>query len=110
MADRKDFVKIRTSVLLDRHHRITQEQFDTIYEEEEKMREKILLPLNDLVGLHTWAIQFSIRNVGEYFVDIYLSNRNDYELVVSTVSRLITDKKMTFWSMGTIDDYIGNRL
>jgi hypothetical protein len=104
----KNFIKIRTSVMLN-GTKITQEQIDGIYEEEERIREKLILPLNEAIGLHNWAIQFTIISYGDYFADIYLDDLEKYGVMVSIIRNHVTDRQLTFWYQGGIAKYIGSQ-
>ncbi len=118
MASRTDFIKIRINLVLDPDNDIDfdsinglnfkDEFYDKIYEKEDSVRSEIILPINDLAGLHSWAIRLiqSPERKNKFHAHIYLDNQNNYQQVVEIITKGLKDFELTFSFMGDVDSYL----
>jgi len=120
MTDRKDFIKIRTHILIDpnKHFVFGEDgklKWDTdcleeFYEADAKFRDPILGFINDEVGLYNWAIRFQPFYTGQYEVYVYCDNDTDFHKIKSIILDKLRDHTFRLITRnGTIDDYIANR-
>ena len=119
MDNQTYFIKIRVGLVLnpnidvtsngiDGRPSFTQEFKEKLYEYEEAFRVKIIIPINELIGTHNWAIKF-IQHPTEkptFFADIYTDNLNDYSKIVSLIKNSIDNIEFSYYYKGTINDYI----
>jgi len=122
MTHRTDFIKIRTALVLnpnidvtsrgiDGRPTFTPEFMEKLYDYEEEFRKLIILPINEAVGLHNWAIQF-IQHPTEkprFFADIYVDNSEDCPKIVSTIQNIIQDIHFSYYYKGTVGNYINEQ-
>jgi hypothetical protein len=110
MSHGTNYIKIRTALNLNPSVDLTSNGFsqpfrERLYEHEEQFREQIIIPINDAIGLHNWAILFS-QSIPSYFCDIYVDNKEHYSSVVAIVTNKIRDVEFQFFYKGTVDDYL----
>lgn len=120
MADRNDFVKIRTHILIDPNKYLIfgddgaikwdTERLEEFYDADAKFREPIIGFINDEVGLHNWAIRFQPFYTGEYEVYVYCDNDDDFPKIKSIVLDRLREHTFRLISKaGNVDDYLANR-
>jgi hypothetical protein len=111
-----DFIKVRNFLSIDRRTDITsdglhfsQEFKDRLSDIDELVRSKIIIPINEKVGLHNWAVTF-VQNSSQFFCDIYSSDKTHFDMIVSIISNRLTDMDIElFEHKGTISDYKNNK-
>jgi hypothetical protein len=107
-----DFIKVRTLLTVDRRVDLTSDGLrfsqsfkDRLNDTDELVRSRIIIPINEAVGLHNWAVTF-VENSNQFFSDIYAEDRNQYETIVSIISsRLIEIEIELFSYKGRISEY-----
>lgn len=107
---RTDFIKVR--VHLNRGIKYNAQGYfdqsfkDLLNEEDERFRSRIIIPINESVGLHNWAINF-VENPGVgFFVEVFADNREVAGRIFSIASARIEDANLMFWYCGNIDRYL----
>lgn len=115
MDHRTDYIKIRTALTLNRRFDLTSKGFsqefkDKLTDYEESFRAKIIIPINDTIGLHNWAILFTEIPEPEpkYFCDIYTDDTTQYSKVVAIIKERIEDVEFYFSYKGTVMDYLND--
>jgi hypothetical protein len=109
---RTDFVKIRVFLpgspvsITSNGPRFSDEFMDRLYNVEEDFRNHLIIPLNEWVGLHNWAIRFVKVFEKQYFADTYAENEGAFATVKDVVNQIMPDFQFTFYWKGTIDDYL----
>jgi hypothetical protein len=110
-----NYIKIRTALALNLSFDLTsngvgfsQAFKDKLTDYEEQFRSQIMIPINEIVGLHNWAILFSEvpQSPPKFFCDIYTDDKNHYSNVVAIVTNRIRDVEFYFFYKGTVNDYI----
>lgn len=118
MAHGTNYIKIRTGLHKGLEHvpspdgkiKFSDAFMQRLYDEEEGFRAKIMIDINEKVGLHNWAIQF-IEHPTEkptFFADIWVDNQEDYPIIIGIIRSIITDIEFSYYYKGTVDSYIAN--
>lgn len=116
MDEKTNFIKIRVFLLnspLITSNGILQERNrkeEEYYNPEEQIREKIILSINDKIGLHNWAIKFieEPEPPRKFAALLYADNENDALIIKNILfDKLGNDLKNCYYK-GTVNDYIGN--
>ena len=109
-----DFIKVRNFLTINRRTDITsdglfsQEFKERLTDMDELVRSKIIIPINEVVGLHNWAVTF-VQNHNQFFCDIY-SEKIHYDVIVSIISNRLTDMDIELFEYkGTISEYKNNK-
>jgi len=107
-----DFIKVRAhlnrGLSYDAQGKFAQSFKDLLYEEDENFRSKIIVPINEAVGLHNWATDF-VENPGVGFlVDIYADNREEAIKIKSIIQERVADIDFEFFYKGDIDKYLSD--
>ena len=79
---------------------------DRIYALEDQLRSIIMLPLNDSIGLHNWAIRFvqlTPFSEKEFFVDISADTYDEYVRIFFIIRDLLEGYKLTPFYQGPVD-------
>lgn len=80
----------------------TQSFKDFLYETDEAFRSKVMIPINEDVGLFNWAIDF-IENPGQGFlVDIYCDNDSAFVRIHRIIVERFPDVEFLFWKKGPV--------
>src|SRR5688572_5828673 len=118
MTEKPEYIRIRVGLVLDPSRDIlfrnekgspafTPEFVTKLHEEDAKFREPIITFINDAVGTHNWAIQFSEFYDGKTFdVRVYCPNQDDYWTIRNIVLERIRNIPFNFYYMGVIENYI----
>ena len=79
---------------------------DNIVDEEERFRAKIILPINDEIGLTNWAVVFTQAGLSDvdFFVDIYADTKDDAKTIKDIIENKLPDIKFSQRHKGTIRD------
>ena len=114
-----NFIKIRTRLILDPRNDIEKKHESEIYNFssnfrnniniiEEEFRSQIIMQINDLIGLHNWAITFVqvSRTQPFYFADIYADDLQDFNTIRQLVSVKLDSFNLSFYYIGTIEKYL----
>lgn len=118
MEKKTNFIKVRTFVIIKEGDKIsisdngTFNGSDAFVEKvnnySEKFRAAIITFINDVIGLHNWAVTFTpFSDDGSiYDVKIYSDNEdNDGVKIKNIIEERITDRELKFSYGGTINDY-----
>lgn len=107
---RTDFMKVRAhlnkGLKYDSHGHFAQSFVNTLYEEDEKFRSAVIVPINEQIGLHNWAIDFIECPGVCFFVDIYADSVDDARKIRRIVEQRVPDIEFEFFHKGTIADYL----
>ncbi|PZQ94734.1 MAG: hypothetical protein DI539_30840 [Flavobacterium psychrophilum] len=103
---RTDFIKVRThlntGLRYDSNGKFTQEFRNSLYEHDEDFRSKVIIPINELVGLHNWAIDFvEVPGIG-FFADIFADSESNYYAIRSIISAKIPDTDFEYFFKGNV--------
>jgi len=108
-----DYIKIRTALTLNPSFDLTSNGFspkfkDRLIDYEEQFRNQIMMPINESVGLHNWAILFTEvpQSTPKFFCDIYTDDQTHYTRIVAIVTNRIRDVEFHFFNKGTVNDYL----
>ncbi len=114
-----NFIKVRTRLILDpridieKKHNSEINNFSSNFINkinilEEDLRSQIIIQINDLIGLHNWAITFVQVSSTEpfYFADICADNLQDFNIIREFVSDKLSSINLSFYYIGTIKDYL----
>lgn len=85
---------------------------DRLYTKEEEIRSRILLQLNDSIGLFNWAILFVqlTPHSKNFFADIWVNNYDDYAKVFYTIRDHLNEYNLTPFYKGTVDQLLTQEL
>lgn len=72
-----------------------------LYDEDEKFRSKVIIPINEVVVFNNWAIDF-IENPGVGFIVDVFSNPDDFHKIKKIVLERIPDIDFEFFHKGDI--------
>ena len=118
MNSRTDFIKIRTSLhfglypmeITNNGVKFNDNFIDRFIDVEEEFRSKIMLPINEAVGLHNWAIMFTEHPTEnpKFFADIYCDNKEHYPVIAGIIRATIEDIEFSYWYKGDVATYIGS--
>ncbi|MBL7843841.1 MAG: hypothetical protein KF763_16140 [Cyclobacteriaceae bacterium] len=105
-----DFIKVRahlnTGLKFDSSGNFAQDFRNSLYEQDENFRSKVIVPINESVGLHNWAIDF-IEFPGDGFLaDIFTDSQQNFNKIKSIIQDRIPDIKFEFFFKGTVSDYL----
>ena len=105
-----DYIKIRTAMALNPSFDLTpngfrQEFKEKLIDHEEQFRQQIIIPINDAIGLHNWAILFRLTPP-LYLCDIYADDKAHFPKIASIVKSRIIDVEFQIFYQGTVDDYL----
>ena len=116
MTKRKDFIKIRAGLNKGLHPmyitstgiKFNDKFLERLYEVEEEFRSKLILPINDVIGSHNWAIHFIEHPTDNptYFADIYADNAEDCNKIIGIIKNTIDDIQFSYYYKGNIDNYL----
>lgn len=117
MTQRTNFIKIRTGLHFGLEHvpspdgkiKFSNNFMQRLYDEEEGFRAKIMIEINERVGLHNWAIQFIEHPTDEpkFFADIYVDNTEHYPVIIGIIRSIIKEIEFSYYYKGNIASYIG---
>jgi hypothetical protein len=81
---------------------------ERLYEVEDDFRSKIIVPINDAIGLNNWAIKFIEVPDDEprFFADIYVDNNDDFLNIIAIIQTKINDVKFHYYNKGNVATYI----
>jgi len=110
------FIKVRAGLTKGLHPKIItskgiefNESFvERLYEVEEELRSKVILPINEAVGLHNWALTF-IEHPTEkpiFFADIYAPDSNAFIQIILIIKSTIKDIEFSYYHKGDINTYL----
>ena len=117
MTNKTGFIKIKTGLLLKSGDTISMDnnyvpthspEFNQkVYDKEEQFRTKIILQINEAVGLNNWAIRFGqmYEDKEKYITDIYAENENDYNIILNILGQQVPLIELMPIYKGTIDSY-----
>ena len=116
-----DFIKIRASLVLNPNIDVTsrgidgrptfsQEFMEKLYDYEEEFRRLLILPINEAVGLHNWAIRFVQHPtpMPTFFADIYTDSKENYLRIANIIGNIIQDVNFSYYHKGTLSEYISH--
>ena len=85
---------------------------DRLYTTEEQIRSSIILPLNESIGLHNWAIQFIelTPHSKSYLVDIWADRYEDYPRIFYIIRDHLPDCNLTPFYQGTVSQRLKREL
>jgi len=111
-----NFIKIRTSLYKGLEHvhspdgkiKFGNSFMQRLHDTEEEFRSKLIVEINDKVGLHNWAIQFIEHPTEEpkFFADIWVDNTDHYPLIIGIIRSIIPEIEFMYYYKGNIDSYI----
>ena len=116
MEEKTDYIKIRVNLMNRGEIRLTSEGIkwdddfhDRVYDKEDEFRNVIMIPINDLIGLHNWAIRFTQITTDEtkFFADIYAPSVEDYYKIAAIIKHRIIDIEFSYYYKGDVSIYIG---
>jgi hypothetical protein len=118
MSNPTNFIKIRAFLTKGLHPmeitskgiKFNDDFMERLADEEEKFRSLIILPINEEVGLHNWAISFIEHPtvMPTFFADIYTNDPDDFYKIVRIIKQYITDVEFSYYYKGNIATYIGS--
>jgi len=118
MARRTDFLKITVGLhkglehipSLDGKIKFSNSFMQRLYDEAEGFRAKIMVDINDVIGLHTWAIQFVEwpDENPKFFADIWVDNTEHYPFIIGVIRSHIKEIEFSYYYKGDMDSYIDN--
>lgn len=118
MNENIHYIKIRTGLTKGLEHvphpqgkiKFSDAFMERLYEMEEMFRAKLLLSINDKVGLHNWAIMFVEHPTEKptFFADIWVENKEDYPVIAEIIKSTITNMDFTYYYKGNMAAYIDN--
>jgi hypothetical protein len=84
--------------------KFSQPFIDSLHEEEEKFKSKIMVDINDVVGIQKWHILFSEYPIPKetYFADIYAASEEDFYKIVAIIKDRITDIDFRYYYKGDV--------
>lgn len=102
-----NFIKIRVGLCLTSGSAIemhTDAFLDNIYTTEEQIRSSIILPLNDAIGLHNWAIHFGqlVPNSKTFLADVWADRSEDNATIFNIIRDCLPDYKLIPFYQGTV--------
>lgn len=110
-----DFIKIINHLTINRPANLTSDGLFTkefkerLNDMDELVRSKIIIPINEAIGLHNWAVSF-IQNSDRFFCEIYADNETHFNTIQSIISYKLTDMDIELFTYkGTISDYKNNK-
>lgn len=94
MISQVNYIKVRVGLCYttgDPEERHTCAFHDRVYTTEEEIRSKVILALNESIGLHNWAILLKELepHSDSYFIDIWADGYDDYGKVFCIVRSLL---------------------
>ena len=88
------------------HSKFSQSFVDFLVDTDEKFREKLIVSINDQIGLFNWAIDF-IENPSEGFlVDIYCDSPVDFQKIYGMIIERFPDIEFRFYNKGPINTHV----
>lgn len=119
MTDRKNFIKIRTHILIDPSKyfvfgdgkvKLDTNRLEEFYNADTKFRDPIVGFIDDEVGMYNWAIIFQPFYTGQYEVYVYCDNDTDFHKIKFIILDKLSEHTFRLITKaGTIDDYLSNR-
>ena len=116
MTRRTDFLKITVSLYKGLEHipspdgkiKFSSSFMQRLYEEAEGFRAQIMIDINDTIGLHNWAIQFSEwpNEDPKFFADIWVDETDHYPIIIGIIRSHIKDIEFSYYYKGDMDSYI----
>jgi hypothetical protein len=110
-----NFIKIRAGLTKGLHpYQITStglkfsdEFMDRLTDVEEQFRSALIVPINEEIGLHNWAIKFIEHPTphAKFFADIYTDNPDDFYKIVGIIKSRIEDIEFSYYYKGNIATY-----
>ena len=116
MTQRKNFLKITVGLHKGLEHaqstdgkiKFTDAFMQRLYNEAEGFRAKLMIEINNKVGLHNWAIQFIEHptDIPTFFADIWVDDVEHYPVIIGIIRSIINDIEFSYYYKGDIDSYI----
>ena len=118
MGAEHNYIKIRTGLTKGLEHipspdgkvKFSDAFMQRLYDEEEKFRSKIMIEINERVGLHNWAIMFIELPLEKptFFADIWVDNVEYYPVMIGIIRSIITEIEFSYFYKGDMSSYIHN--
>lgn len=116
MENFTDFIKVRASLTKGLHPFTVTSNGPTfndafmerLTEVEEFMRSRIILPINEAVGLHNWAVRFVEHptSTPTFFADIYAETQEAFQTIAAIIAEELLDISFSYYHKGTVKDYV----